>query len=53
MTFNHKYRADNLKELSNMKYLCDKYDPKDFTAVGSFSYDILDGEKFKNKQIAH
>ena len=36
-----------------MKYLCKKYSEKDFSAIGQFSYDILEGEKLTNKEIAH
>ena len=36
-----------------MKYLCEKYGQKDFSVFGSFAYDIKEGEKMTNKELAH
>ena len=36
-----------------MKYLSVKYGQKDLAVFGQFAYDIQDGEKMSNKEIAH
>lgn len=38
--------------MEGMKYLCKKY-PDDFTVFGQFAYDVQQGEKLSNKEIAH
>ncbi len=35
-----------------MKYLCEKYKDENFSVFGQYAYDVAEGEKLSNKDIA-
>ena len=41
------------QELKRMKHLCQKYGKDDFAVYGQYAYDVQEGEKLTNKEIAH
>ena len=36
-----------------MKFICEKYGKDDFAVYGQYCYDVQEGEKLTNKEIAH
>ena len=53
LTMNEQHRKKQEKELNKMKYLANKYGNDDFCVFGQFAYDVREGEKQTNKEIAH
>jgi hypothetical protein len=47
-----KMKKENEREMEAMKYLANKY-PAELTVFGQFAYDVQQGEKLTNKEIAH
>ena len=52
MSMNPSFRKETEKELKKLSGLCKSFDKKDFSCYGTFAYDVLEGEKLTNKEIA-